>query len=908
MKTSFRFSARVLLLAGVAGLFFVSFAQESVPVSGLATSQLLKQARDLLENRKAAEAVSFLEEVLVRLQEMDDPQSVKARMTARYQLGLCRLEAGQYEQAAADFQQFIVDFPGHESVSEARFLTLDALAWQEDSAPMRAYINELEQSGELERLLPVLGEKNDTTRHAVLSLLSAYARAADYEGFQRFLPFSDEDALSDIGLNLALMDGGDLAVEQGEYLTALQLYRAVRVCSELLAGYDRRLAALQAELKIPLPWVPVAQRDAQLAQRAADTDRLARMTAERADLERKNYDQDLMVRMAQCYDAMERRWNAYVLYNHLYTAFPDSRSAERSRYSAFQCLAALDELPRAKEEAAAYLELYPAGRYRDAVTLGLMQIHLRLSDLTAAETLGQALREQDPIHRYVDQVVYLLGYVQFQLQNYEAALELFRETASAWPDRIYAEESVYWQGMCSLFLGRYAEAAEVFEGYLADTERSPKEFEEDVLYRLGMARYGLEEYETAKEIFQRFPVQFPVSDLCSEAFSMLGDLYGADGELDQALTFYGQARECAVNAEQESYAVFQAAQVYDLLDRHADLVALMQGYLDERGADGDFAKAVLRMCRSMRVLGENEKALDALCDAAVHFGNIPHAEQADLLFTDLLDEVRDPLRGGVSADGLIARLGPARADAAADESRQALALRLTALFAGISDLPNEYSEALLAEENLELFTPLPLRVFAEAAAARGDRVRVQQALDCFLNKYAESSDALVMSNIQIRLLMAAGRMEEALALAQQSLARYPDDPAAAQTHMLAADALRLAGQYERAAEMYSGLLAVRDWRGPLTPQALYWTGVCAREQGLVEQACAWFQRVYVLYQQYPEWTAKAYAASADCLEKLGRHDDVVRTWREMVADPEVVRTPEGRQAEAELEKLKETVR
>ena len=69
----------------------------------------------------------------------------------------------------------------------------------------------------------------------------------------------------------------------------------------------------------------------------------------------------------------------------------------------------------------------------------------------------------------------------------------------------------------------------------------------------------------------------------------------------------------------------------------------------------------------------------------------------------------------------------------------------------------------------------------------------------------------------------------------------------------------------------------------MTPEALYWIGICLREQQENEKAAAYFQRVYVLYGQHTEWVAKAYEQSVECLQVLGKQEDVIRTWREMAA-------------------------
>lgn len=891
------------------GLLFSSIcsAQQTVQPSEMASSLLLKQARYLLENRKAAAAVPVLEEVLVRLQEMEDEDALAARRTALYQLGLCCLEAEEYEKAAQAFKRFVREYPEDEKVQEVRFLILEALAWQKDPDAVTSYVRQMKASGEFDELLAVLDKKNDTTRHTVLSLLSAYARTADFESWERFLPYCDEDARSDLNLNLALLAGGDLAVEQGEYEKAMRFYREVWLSDQLLAAMDRRLAALKQALEVPLPWVPLSQRDAQTAQRRAEEQRYEQMQAERRRLESGSYDQDVMLRMAQCYDLMGERTEALAIYERVIAEFPDSRAAERSRYGAFGCLAALERFAEAKAAAADYLERYTAGRYRDAMTLGLMQVHLRLNERAEAEALGLSLREQQPPHRYVDQVTFLLGTIRFEAKDYEAALPLFEEVSTEWPERIYAEAAVYWKGMCRLVSGDFHGASAVFEGYLAGGAWSPKAFEADATYRLAMARFGLGEDDAVRRILEEFVERFPQSDLCSEAWSMLGDLHGAAGDMEPALACYATARETAVKTDQLSYAVFQASQVFDLMDRQRERIALLRDYLDETDAQGEFARAVRGIAAAQLALGEPDAALETYAEMIHRFGNRADLSEADRLFTHLLAEVRLSRRDGITAEAAVRRLAPLQEESLADEQQRVLGLRLTALLALLSDgaQREKYDAALLAQGSPEELPLLPLRRFAEAAVEQGNTELAHRAFDAFMARFGSSDDAPAMVNVELRLLLADGRTEEALELARRSLAQHPDHPESIPTRLLEADALRLTGRCDEAIEKYREFASVRAWRGPLTPKALYFTGVCLMEQGKTEEACAWFQRVYVLYGGYPEWTAKAYAASFQCLEKLGRTEEARRTLREMVSQPELAATPEGRRAQGELSAMQE---
>jgi TolA-binding protein len=99
------------------------------------------------------------------------------------------------------------------------------------------------------------------------------------------------------------------------------------------------------------------------------------------------------------------------------------------------------------------------------------------------------------------------------------------------------------------------------------------------------------------------------------------------------------------------------------------------------------------------------------------------------------------------------------------------------------------------------------------------------------------------------------------------------------------------------------VLSVREWRGELWPESLYWCGICKMELGEFEPAFAYFQRVYVLYEGYPEWTARAYLKSAECLLKLNKAAEAMNTYREMLGKESLAKLPEFATAKAEFEKL-----
>ena len=868
---------------------------------------MLGRARELLESLRSEESIPYLQEILIRLEGLNDEDTVNLRSTCMYQLGMCYLETQKFPEAADLFRTFIQTYPKDKAVPMARFLILEAYAWQPDPSLMTTYIEQLKTSGQLDSLLSVFADPQnaDATRHAALSLVTAYARSADLENVRRLFPFCDAQARSDVGLSVALMEGGDLAFRQKDYIRALELYRMVRVSGELLAAYDQRLTALKEELASKLSWVSYKQRDAQEARRVADRARYAQMLSERNDLKIRNYDLELMIRQARCYEAMERYWPSYLIFERIYTDFPKNPLAEQCRYFAMQSLTSLKEYALAKAAGQAYMERYPKGGFHDEVTLSLMNLHLAMNELDPADALGRTLLIQKPPHRFIDQVNYLLGYIQFESKNYEAALKIFSDTAEKWPDGVCAQGAVYWKGMCYLSLERFDEAIAAFEGYLANPAEEKKEFAEEATYRLGMAFFSRGDLAKSEETFQRFLAQFPESSLRPQVLSMVGNLRGAAGDMNAKVDYYRQAQAGAGSIEQKTRAVFQTAEVYKLQKNYAGIIALMEGYLASADDKGDFAEAGRWMIESCRTPDEYDKALDACGKALVKYGNDPQLDSIDRLIEVLVKEKPRADQGAAFAKRIKSRLGDDLDSVSRDSGKKTLFLRLTALFAEISQGAERepYVANLLSEKDLNAFSPFTLLVFAKESAARGDMKRVQAAYDQFLKVFKSSDLMLDVVNTEVSALLNAGMYKEALTLAQGSLEQFSGYPNAGLTQKLAADALRLMKDYDGAVELYNRFLPVREWRGPLTPQVLYWIGSCRYEQGRTEEAFAFFQRVYVLYEGYPEWTSKAYEGSVNCLRKLGRQEEVIKTLREMAGNAAVAATPEGLRAKAELDKL-----
>jgi TolA-binding protein len=95
-----------------------------------------------------------------------------------------------------------------------------------------------------------------------------------------------------------------------------------------------------------------------------------------------------------------------------------------------------------------------------------------------------------------------------------------------------------------------------------------------------------------------------------------------------------------------------------------------------------------------------------------------------------------------------------------------------------------------------------------------------------------------------------------------------------------------------AKKLFEQIASVREWRGEATAFAVFSLGEIAEKKNDLAGAIANYQRVYVAYQRFLPWVAKAYIKSAECFEKLNKTQEAQNTYREMLRNDKLANFPE----------------
>jgi TolA-binding protein len=106
-----------------------------------------------------------------------------------------------------------------------------------------------------------------------------------------------------------------------------------------------------------------------------------------------------------------------------------------------------------------------------------------------------------------------------------------------------------------------------------------------------------------------------------------------------------------------------------------------------------------------------------------------------------------------------------------------------------------------------------------------------------------------------------------------------------------------------AKKIFEQVASVREWRGESTAFSVYSLGDIEARQGRWAEANAYFQRVYVGYQKFLPWVAKAYMRSGESFEKLGKPQEAVNTYRELLRNEKLAAFSEAQDARKRLAAL-----
>jgi tetratricopeptide (TPR) repeat protein len=351
--------------------------------------------------------------------------------------------------------------------------------------------------------------------------------------------------------------------------------------------------------------------------------------------------------------------------------------------------------------------------------------------------------------------------------------------------------------------------------------------------------------------------------------------------------------DCAVKQSQIDYAALQVGRVYEQLEQFKEMEDWFGRYLEKYGITGDYTQAIYRKGFALQAQGKSKDALDTYWLAIEKYGNDPKAMGIDIIFDAYCEEFR-ALNGSYPFDVVRS----AALTATQQEARSA-ALRCARALAQMN-APDDRSA--LTRADIEAASPAVLLWMAQVAA-KNDPALAESAARAAIERFGPTQWTgeafLRLGDIAFE----RRDWKEAESAFNKAIRNSPANLIAARATMRLGDAQFAQARYDEAIKRYEEVLQVKEWKGELWPEALYMVAESLKSQGKEKEAYAYYQRIYVLYPHYKDWTAKAYLRCAEISEKLGLKDDAMRTLGEMLANQSLRSTSEYVSAEKRLKEL-----
>ena len=553
----------------------------------------------------------------------------------------------------------------------------------------------------------------------------------------------------------------------------------------------------------------------------------------------------------------------------------------------------------------------------------------------AAESyFGRMLAEQ-PASSMREEMRFLLGNALLAQGKYDEAQKQYARYQHDFPQGVHLEESVYREDLASLFAGNYDDALKRLEEFLKKYPSS--DFTSDAKYRRDVCKYAASRYDEVIADTQAWLKQYPNNAQQGEVEALLADAYAATDKKDDALAAYQASFKTATTDEVLNYSLMEAGKILQKRGDWAAGAAMFEDFVRTHPDHPTAVVALAQIGRAKTKEGKVDEAKHFLADALNKYINDRNRGSVEQILDQLaLLCVRKQPRVGTlppagaapspSADGAVAAAPPAPTPDAgptpdpgaeldellgaslADRSptAQARVLYAKAQLARLRRQPAESERDLLAIA--AKFKPAVLS--ATILGQLGDTLLAKGQADAATPFYQELMDNFPKDdNVDFayaglgEIAFQKKKYAKALAFFKDGTDKIAPNQKLKDLTVGQAKTLLAIGKLEDAKKIFEQAASVKEWRGETTAFCLYSLAEIEAKQNHWAEANAYYQRVYMAYQRFLPWVAKAYLGSGDSLEKLGKKEDAAKTYQEMLQNPKLSDFAEASQARQRLQAL-----
>ncbi len=745
--------------------------------------------------------------------------------------------------------------------------------------------------------------------------------------------------------NQAVILIGDALLNNGKQSDSLEVYRLLRDKTDVLELQDRQIATLKSLVAARQRQAKATTPD-KAGEWLGDAARL-QILLDEITKSKEEYAKSpdirgvILLRLAKAYYETGRKWEALTAYDELLLRYPNGEEAEHALYGAVVTSSEVHQYARAQQLADQFVAEFPKSDRLDEVRYLKGATALENNDPEGAVTILTELLQASPDTKFKEETAYMIGNARFVQAKYAEARADYETFLKAFPESPYAQEVAYRMPLCLVFDGQYEKAVVELQDFIAKNADSP--YVPDAQYRLMVCYYASalndktgKQYKQLVSLTSQFESKYADSPqlgdvlaLRGDALAGLGALPGQSNQDEEAAAAYLQSFKISANEETQNYSIFEAIKLWQKNGAWEKIEETLVPFVKDQPDHPSASTAKWWIGRALLKQRKEAEAKQYYATEIKRDMTQPRKEGVEMMIRELATTLGRKKRPAPPApEAAVAGVPATPTVAVATEPTEPAKdpdVELEELLGGEDTLKNRtatarlfLAKALLAEnrrdlgmrdtyyEQLAEFQPSELSAFllgqmAEYAlrqAEEAHRAGQEDARAAALAKGESFCKEILSSYPQSEFLefgyighgqiaLARGQWEPALRWFKEAI-----DVAAAGFKLKDATfgqarALLELGKYDEAKKLFEQVASTREWRGETTAESLYYLGETEFRQQRYKEANAFYQRVFVGYQRYPEIMGRAYLRSAASFEKLGEKKDASNTIGALILNEKV---------------------
>ena len=867
--------------------------------------------------------------------------------TVHYTLGAAYFNSEQYPVAVEKLKDYLTRYPKGPHVVDATYSMAQAAYLAKDYAEAAADYRRLEafpkfreqamlyggmaskEAGQIDDAIATFKKlispeiRTSNSANGGILLASLYIQKAESA--------KAIEVLQELCKKAALLDNvtrlNSLAVELGDGLLrlekpkeALDSYKVVRSREEVIQFQSERITALQKAIEQNLAAFRTNPAEVVILtvnkQLRAGVDVGTKLLDEFKKL--PDFRPGLLLRTATCLFQMDKKWESVVVFEDLLRDYPADASREAALYGLILASNDTNRFARAEKLCETYLAEFKTGKNAETVGLLLGTAALQTKDAKGAETYFGRVMQEQPESSYKEELHFQFANSKFAQGKFDDASRDYEKYLADFPSGTHTEDAVYHIALCSAFGGKYEQAMRQIAEYMAKYPQG--EAIPDAKYRIAVCKYAASLYDEVIADCKAWQAEFPKGTMLGEVLSLQGDAFGAKLDDDKALTAYTASVKEANADDVLEYSLNAAQKLFQKHGNWNGMAAFYQDFVKRRPDHSMVPMAFFWIAKAMTHEGKTEEAKKFLA-STIKANLADPGYESEPLLTQLaqlcirkkasaaLATPTPSARQEVYADPAV-ELDALLADSGKDQSptAQARIIYSKAELARLRKKPTEVEKAF--RELSEKFKPEDFGavLLAQVGDFLMEKKMSEKAALLFqrlMDEYPRSPMVDFAYNGLGSMALDSKDFDRAYRFFNDGIERIDEGQKRRDMTIGRAQALVALKRLDEAKKGFEQVASKREWRGECTALSIFSLGEIARAQNYLPDAITFYQRVFVGYQRFLPWVAKAYLASGDCFEKLGKRPEAVATYREMLRNRKLSDLTESHVAKNRLQELGE---